>query len=301
MKINRLIEIVIILLNKETVTAKELGERFNVSQRTIYRDIEELSASGIPVYMNKGKGGGISLLENYTLNKAMLSEEEKGNIIFALKTLGATKKVEIDNTLEKLGSIFGSINFIDWIGVDFNPWGVVGNSDKRFEEIKRAILAQKILEFYYVDSKNAKSHRSVKPYKLIFKGQSWYLLGFCCDKEQGRVFKITRMREVKASEITFERKESSDLFNYNYSNPNFTMITLKLRFKADMFYRLIDYYDENQMLKEEENTYLVTAEFPYDQWIYSHILSYGDSVEVVEPQFIKDEIKRRLLSMLEKY
>jgi predicted DNA-binding transcriptional regulator YafY len=301
MKINRLMEIIIILLNRGTVTAKELSERFNVSQRTIYRDIDELSTAGIPVYMSKGKGGGISLLENYTLDKTILSEDERGNIIFALKTLGATQQLQIDNTIEKLKSIFGNINSIDWVDVDFSHWGSNGDIDRRFEEVKTAILKQKILEFKYVNSKNIKSDRVVKPYKIIFKGQAWYLLGFCCEKECFRVFKITRMREVKTIDKNFERKEISKYFKKTKSDYEFNTVTLKLRFNSNMLYRIIDYYNENQILQEPDGSYLVTAEFPYDEWVYSHILSYGDSVEVIEPEYVVEEVKKRLKNMFKKY
>lgn len=301
MKINRLMEIIIILLNRKTVTSKELSERFNVSQRTIYRDIDELSSAGIPVYMSKGKGGGISLLDNYTLDKTIFSDDERGNIIFALKTLGATKQLQIDNTLEKLKNVFGNINSIDWVDVDFTPWGSNIEIDTRFEEIKVAILKQRVLEFKYINSKNIKSDRMVKPYKIIFKGQAWYMMGFCCEKECFRVFKITRMKDVKATDKNFERKEVSEFLKKTKDNYEFTVVKLRLRFSANMLYRITDYYNEEQISQESDGSYLVTVEFPYDEWVYSHILSYGDSVEVVEPEFVRQEVKKRLKSMLAKY
>jgi len=106
LKINRLLEIVTILLNRETVTAKELADRFGVSSRTIYRDIDALSSAGVPVYTNKGNSGGISLLEDYTLNKAMLSKSESESLLLALKTMGATSYPEADAIIDKLGAIF---------------------------------------------------------------------------------------------------------------------------------------------------------------------------------------------------
>ncbi|MEA4825169.1 MAG: YafY family protein [Clostridium sp.] len=301
MKINRLMEIIIILLNRDSVTSRELSERFNVSQRTIYRDIDELSSAGIPVYMNKGKGGGISLLENYTLNKTILSDEEKKNIVFAVKTLGATKQLQMDNTLEKLGSVFGNINSVDWVEVDFTHWGSNKEIDTRFQEIKTSILKQKIVTFQYVNSRNIKSNRYVKPYKIIFKGQAWYLLGYCCEKKAMRVFKITRMRNVKITDEQFERREISKFFKDTEDNYEFSMVELKLRFKSNMLYRIIDFYDENEILEEADGNYIVTTQFPYDEWIYSHILSYGDRVEVIEPEFIREEVKARLKNILKTY
>ncbi|MCL2747460.1 MAG: HTH domain-containing protein, partial [Oscillospiraceae bacterium] len=122
MKINRLLEIVTILLNRETVTAKELADRFDVSARTIYRDIDALSSAGVPVYTNKGNNGGISLLEDYTLNKAWLSKNESEGLLLALKTMGATSYPEANAIIDKLGSIFKSSQAHDWIEVNFEGW-----------------------------------------------------------------------------------------------------------------------------------------------------------------------------------
>lgn len=301
MKVNRLMEIIIILLNRSTVTSKELAERFEVSQRTIYRDIEELSSAGIPVYMSKGKGGGISLLENYTLDKAILSDDEKNSIIFALETLETTKQLRINNTLEKLKGIFGNSGYVDWVDVDFTYWGSSKEINTRFEEIKSAILKQKILKFKYVNAENIKSDRTVKPYKIIFKGQAWYLWAFCCDKKLARLFKITRMREVKGINESFERGELSKLFEKVEEHNNINMVKLKLRFSENMFYRIVDYFNEDEILQEPEGTYLVTTEFPYNEWVYSYILSYGNSVEVIEPGFIREEVGERIQGMLKKY
>ena len=106
LQINRLLEIVYALLRQKTVTAKELAERFNVSQRTIYRDIDTLSLAGIPVYTEKGKNGGISLLPEFVLSKSFLSEQEQNEILSALQGLSNIKTAETNQVLQKLSSIF---------------------------------------------------------------------------------------------------------------------------------------------------------------------------------------------------
>ena len=106
MKINRLFEITTILLNKGTVTAKELADRFGVSTRTIFRDIDVLSSAGVPVYMKKGSGGGISILENYVFSRTLISDQESESLLLAVKTLQATQYPEVDMVLGKMGAIF---------------------------------------------------------------------------------------------------------------------------------------------------------------------------------------------------
>ncbi len=132
MKINRLLEITLILLNKSTVTARELADRFNVSTRTVYRDIDVLSTAGVPVFTNKGSGGGISLLDNYAINKALLTDHERDGLLLALKTLQATKYPEIDVILEKIGAVFKKATSIDWVQIEFSPWGSGPNEENKF-------------------------------------------------------------------------------------------------------------------------------------------------------------------------
>ncbi|MDR0286975.1 MAG: HTH domain-containing protein, partial [Clostridiales bacterium] len=122
MQVNRLFEIIYILLNKKMITAKELAEHFDVSQRTIYRDIDLLSLAGIPVYTEKGKNGGISLLPEFVLNKSILSEQEQNEILSALQGLSTVKTAETDQVLKKLSTIFNK-NTVNWLDVDFSDWG----------------------------------------------------------------------------------------------------------------------------------------------------------------------------------
>lgn len=301
MKVNRLVEIIIILLKKEKITAKQLSERFNVSTRTIYRDIEDLSSAGIPVYMNKGKGGGIFLLEEYTLDKNIFDDEEKENILIALKTLTFSNNFKIEKTLEKIEGVFNGKNIIDWIDVDLSPWGSIKKIDERFNVIKGAILNENILTFQYVNSQNQLTYRKVKPFKIMFKGQSFYLMAYCLEKNNPRIFKISRMRDVEKMSDEFKRDEIKNLFSREENNDKFDTVALKLRFNSNMLFRLMDYYEENEITREDSGRYLVTVEFPYGQWIYSHILSYGQDVEVVEPDFIKKEIRDILVNTLKKY
>lgn len=152
MQINRLFEIVYILLDKKTATAKEFAERFEVSSRTIYRDIETLSAAGIPVYMSKGKGGGISLLPDFVLNKVVLTDDEKTNILSSLKAVNSVNLSETDTALEKLSSLFGGEN-TDWIEVDFTSWVNTEDEKNVFNTIKSSILSKKVISFFYASGK----------------------------------------------------------------------------------------------------------------------------------------------------
>lgn len=300
MKINRLLEIIIILLNKDTITAKELAERFQVSIRTIYRDVEELSLAGIPVYMSKGKGGGISLLEEYTLHKNILTKEERDNLIVALSSLNSSSHIEMNGTLEKVRSIFGNENNKNWIEVDLKQWGNKNITNKGFEIVKQAILDKIIIEFDYVNTNNIKSRRKVEPYKILYKGQAWYFFGFCLEKEDFRLFKFSRVRNMILCNEYFVLREIEDksLDQSEIYKPK--MVKLVFKFNKNMLYHVYDFYNEDQ-IRENNDGYIVNVEYPYDEWIYSHILSYGSNIEVLEPDYIREEVKKRIEKMMNVY
>lgn len=187
MQINRLFEMVYLLLNKKQMTAKELAEHFEVSTRTIYRDVEALSVAGIPIYMSKGKGGGISLLPEYILNKAVITEAERTDILSSLQAVQAVSVTEAGTALDKLGSLFGAQD-IDWIEVDFGLWGDGEKEAGFFELLRNAVLDRKIVQFQYAATESAMKLRTVEPLKLVFKGSNWYLYAYCRLREDYRFF-----------------------------------------------------------------------------------------------------------------
>ena len=205
MQINRLFEIVYILLDKKNVTSRELAERFEVSTRTIYRDVETLSAAGIPIYMKKGRGGGISLLSNFVLNKTVITDAEKEDILSSLKAIEAIDFSQTETTLNKLSSLLGEAK-ADWIEVDFSAWSNTQNEKDIFNMLKTAVLKKYIVFFSYASAKKQTSQREVEPLKLCFKGGAWYLYGYCCDRKDVRFFKLRRIRELSVSTKEFKRK-----------------------------------------------------------------------------------------------
>lgn len=301
MKLNRLLEITILLMNNNTITAKELAERFQVSTRTIYRDLDVLSSSGVPVYTNKGKGGGISLLEGFTLNNTLVSEQERESILLALKTLQATNYPEIDLILNKIGSVFKNVKISDWVDIDFTPWGSSPHEDNKFQEIKRAIIERKIICFHYVNNEGERTQRSVEPMQLIFKGFSWYLKGYCHLKEGFRVFRISRIKHVNVLEEVFSRRVLEEGDETEFYHFNKSLINIKLIFKPQVLSRVYDDFEYERIRKRQDGKIEVEALFPDDDWVYTYILSYGCSVEVAEPISIRDKVAKRLEDTLQQY
>jgi predicted DNA-binding transcriptional regulator YafY len=301
MKINRLFEITTILLNKGTVTAKELADRFSVSTRTIYRDIDVLSSAGVPVYMNKGNGGGIALLETYAINRTLISDEESESLLVAIKTLQATQYPELDMVLEKIGAIFKKIPNHDWVEIDFSPWGSMANEKNKFNDIKKAMLQRKVIRFEYVNGDGHKSIRLAEPQKLMFKGNAWYLIAYCRHHQEDRTFRISRLKNVEITAETFEPKAKTDLESIEIKNSLQSFVQLKLRCHARVLNRLYDYFDDSFIAKNDDGSFTLEVTLPAGEWIYSYILSFGSFVEVIEPEHIRQTIAERLKQALEFY
>ncbi len=297
MQISRLFEIVYILLDKKKVSAGELAEHFEVSVRTIYRDIDVLCNAGIPVYMSKGKGGGISLLDNFVLNKSILSDNDQNEILTALQSLNAIKYPDVDNVLSRLGLIFNKSN-LNWIDVDFSHWG---EADKeKFNLIKTAIVNKKVINFEYFSSYGQKTDRKVEPLQLWFKDKTWYLKGFCLNKENYRVFKLSRLKKLQLTDLSFERP-LPEFIDSKGREDKVNIVELKLHISENMAYRVYDEFDEACISVNEDGSFEIKVSYPENEWVYGYILSFGTFAEVLEPVRIRDIISNRLEETLNKY
>lgn len=294
---NRLFEIVYILMQKKKVTAKELADKFEVSTRTIYRDIEVLSGANIPIYASKGKDGGIGILEEYVLNKTILSEEEQNQILFALQGMKKVRGKDEKDILEKLSTLFNKeIN--DWIRIDLSNWSKDNMQENRFDIIKSAILNKKLIEFNYYNSNGEESRRIVEPLQIWFKDKSWYLISYCRNKEDYRIFKIARIREIKTLQEHFERELPKEQKEEKY---NFKNILLELEISKEMAYRVYDEFENSEISKKENGNFIVKVEYPENEWVYGYILSFGEYIKVIAPNRAKEIIKDKLEKTLKNY
>ncbi|MDD4844616.1 MAG: YafY family protein [Anaerotignum sp.] len=298
MQINRLLEMVYILFEKKTITAKELAEHFEVSQRTIYRDLETLSEAGIPIYTMKGKGGGIHLLDNYVINKSMVSEKDQLEIISSLQGMKALNVPEVEPVLNKLAILFQR-NEANWIDVDFSHWGSGTDEKEKFKLLKNAILNKNRIQFDYYSSYGEKSERVIEPLQLIFKGQAWYVYGFCMARNDNRMFRVTRMKNIDPTNEIFERKPEEQ--HKIFSDATVQGITLVLKIEACMAYRVYDEFEQAEIMKNEDESYTVTKNMPENEWLYGYILSFGDYGEVLEPLYMREIIRKKLEKNIIKY
>ena len=301
MQISRLFEIVYILMNKKNTTAKELGEHFEVSQRTIYRDIETLCQAGIPIYTTKGKGGGIALMENFVLNKSVLSEREQNDILSALSGFKAITKEDTGQALSKLGAMFGNKRS-DWIEVDFSNWNRTEEDKDKFNLLKDSIMSCNVIAFYYYNSNGEKSFRSIEPYKLVFRSQAWYLFGYCRDRQDVRYFKVSRMRDLKVENENFQINQKAFLTS---AEPPVTItypkLSVHLRVSSEMGYRVYDEFPQESISINEDGSFDIRSVLEYGNWIPGYLMSYEEHLEVLEPAELREQVIQKYQRALERY
>ena len=290
MKIDRLFQIVYILLEKKNVTAKMLSEHFEVSQRTIYRDIDVLGQCGVPVYTTKGKGGGIALLENFILDKSAMTEQEQNQILMALQSMPKGGKEDIGQTLKKYSSFFKKSNE-NWIQVDFSQWGE--QREFVFDVLKQAIINKNVISFVYYNSNGEKTQRKAEPYQLWFKGRNWYIKAYCRSKQDLRLFKISRMRDVNVTEEVFDTiwQNKEQKINEN----TFEDITIILEIDSAVAYRVYDEFEIEQIEKKENGNFSIKMNCIENNWLYDYVISWGEYAVVKEPLFVKRNIEQKII------
>lgn len=300
MKIDRLLGIVMILLQKNKVTAPYLADRFEVSRRTINRDIEDLCMAGIPIVTTQGGNGGITIADGYCVDKSVLTQDELQTLIAGLKGLDSVsnekhKEKLLDKFFVKQDSV---ISLRDSIIIDLSSHYKSGLTDK-ISLLKEAIRSNTVVSFRYYSNRGDEL-RQVEPYYLIFRWSAWYLFGYCLEREDFRLFKLNRIWELTDTGCKFEVRvipeERKDLDNY-FSDE----IQVSILFDESVKYRLIDEYGLDCYKVTDSGKLLLQSGFTNREFLISWIMGFGDKAEVMEPEELAQEIKATAAGILLKY
>ncbi len=308
MRIDRMLSIVVILLNRRKITARELADRFEVSLRTIYRDIEAINLSGIPVISNQGMDGGYGIPDNYKLSRQYLSLSDLRAILTALKGINAAlEDKDIELIFEKVQSLLPDSektspgNNAETLVFDTFGWGRQEKSVTRIQTLYEAIKNCRIVEIGYRDGYGNASQRIVEPMTLIQKGFSWYLFGFCRGKKDFRLFKLTRMKTLKELHDRFKRRpgqyrEMDTEWLPPENNPE-----VVLKFSSALRHRVEDYHEDSGIIAEDQDSITVKTRLPHGEWLLATILAYGPDVEVLSPISLRKEVEDRIGRMASLY
>lgn len=309
MKIDRLVGILVVLLRYERVQAKELAERFDVSVRTILRDVDAINLAGIPIVTFQGANGGIGIAEGYRLDKSVLTGDDMAAIITTLKGIdGALTGKSHEILMEKLKNTLpaSQLEILDTklkqLIIDLSPWHEDAHTKKKLAVIRRAIEQTLELEFSYSDSEGRKTKRIVEPYSLILKAQKWYLLAWCRLRSSFRYFKVSRIGELTVGETVFKPREvpddsiSEEPEWYKSGKP----VTLELVFIKELESIVAEWFGEN-LEKDENGNIMVRATLPENNWLYGYLLSFGAGIEVVNPPHIRSVLADIAKEIYQKY
>ena len=300
MKIDRLIGILSILLQKEMTTAPELAEHFEVSRRTINRDIEALCQAGIPIQTSQGAGGGISIMNGYRMDRTLLTSRDMQMILAGLRSLDSVSGSRYYGQLmEKIQA--GSSEFVngrDSILIDLSSWHRDTLSPK-IGLIQDAIELRKRIGFDYY-SPGGDTTREIEPYYLIFKWTSWYVYGFCLLRKDFRLFKLDRMDGIthgegfdKRNEIPMPELENEKIFPAKGR--------VKAIFDPSMKWQLVEEYGVGSFEEQPDGTLLFECEYADDEGLISWMLSCRDKVTLIEPESVRNKLYQIACDLVDRY
>ena len=300
MKVDRLVSIIMILLEKERIGAQELADMFEVSPRTIYRDIDTINAAGIPVRSISGVGGGFEIMRKYKIDRKVFSTADLSAILMGLSSLSnMIRGNELVNALAKVKSFIPADRAKDielkanQIYIDLSPWMGNRNIQPYLEIIKTALQESKLLSFEYVAHHGNKTTRTVEPYQLVLKSSHWHLQGYCHKRNDFRLFRLSRMSSLQMQGETFTPRDYQKP-TLDFADILETMQTeIKIRIHKSVMDRVLDFCDYEHFSPDGDEHYIVRFPFIENEYYYDILFSFGDKCECLEPLHIRKEMKRR--------
>lgn len=308
MKVDRLVSIIMILLDKERVGAQELAEMFEVSPRTIYRDIDSINLAGIPIRSTPGVGGGFEILPNYKMDKKVFSSTDLSAILMGLSSVSnLVQGNDLVNAMAKVKSFMPADRAKDievkasQLHIDMSPWTGNRTIQPYLEMIQAALLKNQLLSFDYADSHGNKTSRIVEPYQLVLKGGHWYWQGYCLERKDYRLFKLTRMTNLQLLEKTFVPREYQKP-QLEFNDVLATMqVEITLRVHRSVMDQVLEYCAYENFSPDGKEYYIARFPFIENDYSYNILLSFGNKCECLEPKHIREGMRRRVQEMGELY
>ncbi len=286
------------LLNRRRVTAPELADHFEVSVRTIYRDVETLNGAGIPVISTQGHAGGLTIPDNYKLSRQLLTFEDMLSLLTALKGINRTlKNDDIERVIDKITALIPEEKeplyrtHADSFVIDISPWGMVDNQRDKVRTVHEAVSRSLVLDLAYTRSDGHESRRLVEPHTLLYKSFTWYILAWCRSREDFRLFRLSRMRDVHSVREHFVRREMPPLDDFFEQN-NRPSVELVLKLDPSLRMKVEEHVAPAQLREEVDGSLVATLTMPEDDWILPFLLSLGENAEVLSPARWREAVRK---------
>jgi predicted DNA-binding transcriptional regulator YafY len=300
MKIDRLLSIVIYLLNRDLVAARELAERFEVSVRTIQRDMEALDLAGIPVTAVQGPHGGYTILDGFKLDSRLVSIEDLYYILTALSGIDASlPEGRLTGTIEKMKGLLPGETPDPFsekrqkLNMDFSFFGGSEKQRENYRVLEEALDRNRLVRFAYTNNRLESRDRTVEPMTLVFKWKSWYLFGYCRLKGDYRLFRLGRIRELEVLDEHFRRrsKTADEFLRESFDRRERRDLEVTLKFHPDMRSLVEEFWYRDEVESLADGSLIVKTRLEENGWVYGMILSYGSFVEVLEPEGLRRMIR----------
>ncbi|WP_339218370.1 YafY family protein [Paenibacillus sp. FSL H8-0332] len=305
MKMDRLIALIMILLEHEQISARELAERLEVSRRTIYRDIETLNRAGLPIYTLMGAWGGVGLMKSYKVGKTLFTPQEIQNLQNGLNSYKQLfGRREMVYAAEKLNALYPangerkpSAPFV--MDLSLNQ----GNESLRslFGMIETAMNEHAVLTFAYTDARGQISERRAELYQVVFKESSWYLQAYCLDKQDYRIFKLARMSGLQVTKEQFVPRAFTPLpmDGGDWLSQGWVEVTIRL--DRSVMDRVIERFGADHILRVDEHHCWAKYPIIANDYGYDRLLTFGNKCEVLGPPEIREGFKAYVVGILKKY
>lgn len=299
MKIDRLISIIMILLEQEKVSAKSLSEMFEVSPRTIYRDLEAINQAGIPILATSGPGGGAEILNTYKVEKRLFSTSDLTTLLMGLGSMQSNlPSNEIVGTLAKVKGMIPpekqrELTFrANQIKIDISPWLNAGGLSETIETIKIALQQCRLLRFDYRDIKNQSSERRIEPYRLLLKGEDWYVQGYCLARKDFRTFKLLRLKKICILAQTFDIRDfpAERLDNARFNDKH--LVQAKLRVHEDIRDQIVARFGEDCLTPEDKEHYIADVHLPVEDLACCYLLGFGNKCVCLAPEQLRAKMQQ---------
>lgn len=308
MKIDRIISIIMVLMERDRVSATKLASMFDVTTRTIYRDIDTISLAGIPIVTYTGVKGGIGIMERYKTDKRIFSKSDISTLLMSLGSFPVNLSgSKVSRTIAKMHSFIPKEDLEEiqlksrQISIDMTPWAGNKSLESKLEVIKSALDNNKLLNFNYSNLKDQKVDRITEPYQLVLKDNSWYLQAFCRLREEFRIFKLSRITELNITSESFDPR----LFTPRKLDGSGwildRVITVTLLIDKSLREQIAERWGDEVFKPFNDKKLIAKVPFTFDDYGFSQLLGYGDRCECLEPEYVRDELINRVRSTLDIY
>lgn len=301
MKSDRLLAITMMLINNKKMSAKELADYFEVSVRTIQRDMEHLAMAGVPIFADVGKNGGYRIAPGYKLSNNFLNSGEATMLVALLKNIEHLVPYdEAKSMTNKLRTILPDEGKDEKLIFSMSPQSRDSMNHEHMKIITKARESLKKVSIVYIDANFTETTRCIAPYRLVMMGSVWYVYAYCDEREDFRLFKLNRILECRLENESFELLPLPTKLPWEELNDGTKTSTL-LILEIDLCLKgkLPDYFDYRSC-KVLEDKIIVSLNFPVDEWLYSLLLSLVPYIRVVEPKWVQEEMIHRMEKGIEK-